>query len=83
LEGSGVSTEPLIEVLYTCKNCRTVDVPVMVRARRDVEDVRDWVAMAGHAIYSHHRQLKPRCRVLLDLKIPIQDELPIGAVRPQ
>jgi hypothetical protein len=66
----------MIEVLYTCDACHSIDVKVEVRGRREGEDVAKWMDLVVHAIGFKHRMLSPQCHVetLTNAKIPLPNK---------
>ena len=61
-------------VRYTCNACGIDDVKVLVRARREDEDIKEWVEnVMSWAIIDHHKIFSPKCRArtMANVKIPV------------
>lgn len=71
-----------IEVRYKCQ-CSSDEKKILLRERRDGQDVAEWMQGVARAVSDHHRAQSPHC--LADkveyLKIPSGENVPIG-VKP-
>jgi hypothetical protein len=70
----------ILQVLYSCKGCSLTDVPVTVAHRKQGEDVVKWMRQVQIRLYDDHASRSPRCKSLVDAKIPIQADKGIGMV---
>lgn len=67
----------MITVKFSCKLCGLKIEPVMVRYRRDDEDVAAWIEKeVAEAVGLAHSLLSPACKssVMESLMIPIEDK---------
>lgn len=74
-----------ITLRYTCVQCFLVDAELEVVARKEEQDIRNWMDYVVRQVGNDHRLRSPSCMAdkITHLKIPVYDDVPIGDSQKQ